>query len=79
MLPEHTDADDPYSLFNLFFNNTELSSIRDNTNKYADSYKNPTDKPFSREWFPTTIGELKAYIAIYIYINIYKETSIEDF
>ena len=78
-IPDHIEQNDPYGLFCLFFNDTTLSAIRDNTNQYAECFASLADKPFARKWYPTTVGELQAYIGTYIWMGLHPESAISDF
>ena len=78
-LPQHIELDDVYGIFQLFFSDEILSTIRDNTNQYAEFYPAPADKLSSRDWFPTTVKELRAYLSVYIWMGLHHKTAIEDF
>ena len=78
-LPEHILPYDVYKIFSLFFNNDVLSTIRDNTNKYAECHPSEDDKPFIRKWAKITVPELRAYIGVYIWMGLYPETTVKDF
>ena len=81
-LPLNVDTTSPYAIFSLFLTNEILSSLAQNTNEYAVgviSGLKPTEKWKARPWKPTSAGELKAYIATYIYMGIHKCPRIEDY
>lgn len=78
-LPTHIRPDDAYGIFCLFFSEDVLCTLRDHTNQYAELYPGPADKPFIRDWWPTTVKELRAYIGVYIWMGLHRETAIEDF
>ena len=77
-IPEHIEPDDAYSIFCLFFDESTLSIIRDHTNQYAE-LDPPANKPFTRKWYPTTIGELRAFIGTCIWMGLHPESAITDF
>ena len=77
-LPEHV-ARDPYSIFSLFFGDDILQTLVNYTNEYAAEHSSEEDKPFARKWIPTTVPELRTYIATYIYMGIHQESSIADY
>ena len=69
------------SVFGLFFTEKILQTLIDNTNRYAanHSHHQDDDKPYARTWFDTTVSELRAYIATYIYMGVHKEPRIESY
>ena len=75
-LPEDVRPDDPYAIFNLFFNKDTLQILVTHTNKYADLYS-VLKTLFARLQYPITIRELRAYIRVYIQIGVHYESSIE--
>ena len=78
-LPQHVSRT-PYDIFSLFFTKEILQKLVDYTNEYENSTEvNIEDKPHARLWFPTTVKELRAYIAIYIYMGLHPDSRIEDF
>ena len=70
-----------YSIFNLFFIESIFETLIKNINKYATNHfsHDQEDKSFARIWFDTTIFELRAFIAIYIYMNVNNEFRIEQY
>ena len=77
-LPQHISRT-PYDIFSLFFSPAILQRIVDHTNEYAAHQLEEQDKPFAREWFPTTMKELRAYLAVNIYMGVHHESAISDF
>ena len=78
-IPEEIAPDDAYSIFCLFFSDDVLSTIRDNTNQYAEFHSSSADKQYARKWNSTTIPELKAYIGVHIWMGLHPETARKDF
>ncbi|PKY46392.1 hypothetical protein RhiirA4_320236, partial [Rhizophagus irregularis] len=64
-----------YLIFSLFFTSDILNIIISNTNKYAIS-KLSEEK---RLWQNLTLLELRIFIAILIYMGIFKLSSIKDY
>ena len=77
-LPTHV-ASTPYSVFSLFFNDEILGKLAEYTNEYATEHASKEDKPFARKWYPTSIQELRAYIATYIYMGIHSQSKVSDY
>ena len=77
-LPDHVKPDDPYAIFSLFFDDSTLGILAQNTNKYAELNPAPST-PYARPWRPTTIAELRAYIGVYIWMGVHPESSIESY
>ena len=75
-LPVHV-ACTPYAVFSLFFSDVILQKIVDYTNEYAE--KHCSDKPHARKWFPTTLKELRGYIATCIYMGVHTESSVPEY
>ena len=79
-LPAYVSVDDTYTIFNLFFDDSVLKTLAKHTNKYAELYpSDPTEFPGHRPWTPTTWKELRAYIAAYIWMGIYKDIAVSEF
>ncbi|GET00680.1 piggyBac transposable element-derived protein 4-like isoform X1 [Rhizophagus clarus] len=66
---------DPYSIFSLFFSIEILNIIVENTNEYAKS-KFAEKK---RSWDDLTLSELKIFLAIIIYMGLFKMPSMKDY
>ena len=77
-LPSTVASDDPYAIFNLFFNEETLKVLVQHTNEYAFLYPGP-EKPDARTWFPTTVKEFRAYLGVSIWMGLHVESSISDF
>ena len=71
-------SNDPYAIFNLFFNEETLKVLVQHTNEYAFLYPGP-EKPDARTWFPTTVKEFRAYLGVSIWMGLHVESSISDF
>ena len=72
-------ASTPYRVFCLFFSDEILHKITEYTNEYAAEHASNEDKPFARKWYPTSIQELRAYIATYIYMGIHSQSKVSDY
>ena len=60
-LPSHVNSSSPYDIFSLYFDDSSLQILADNTNKYAELNAPEQEQgPRCRPWFPTTLKELKA-------------------
>ena len=77
-LPIHV-ASTPYNVFSLFFSDEILQKLVDYTNEYAMEHSSNEDKPYARKWYSTSLHELRAYIATYIYMGIHIESSVPDY
>ena len=55
-----------------------LKNLVGNTNSYADSHQPPAGD-HTRKWRPTTVEEMRAYLATYIYMGLHPEASIGDY
>jgi hypothetical protein len=79
-LPEDVSADDPITLFTMYYPPEIMDLIVEKTNQYE---RVPQDKscPYARanQWYPTCRGELYIYFAIRIYITIYVCNEISDY
>jgi len=62
------------ALFELFFSNTLLQTIVNNTNNY-EQIKGSEGGCL---WKPLTLNELKIWFALVIYIGVHKIYTIED-
>ena len=70
----------PYDIFSLFFTFEILQYLIDCTNQYeASLHVDKKDKSYARIWFSTTVKELRAYIATWIYMSLHPESCIEEF
>ena len=65
--------DNPYAIFNLFFDEATLRVLVQHTNEYAYLYPGPT-KPETRTWFPTTIKEFRAYLGVSVWMGLHPES-----
>ena len=77
-LPTHV-ASTPYRVFSLFFTDEILHKLAEYTNEYAAKHASKEDKPFARKWYPTSLQELRAYIATYIYMGIHSQSKVSDY
>ena len=77
-LPTHV-AFTPYNVFSLFFNDDILIKFVEYTNEYAAKHVSEEDKPFARKWYPTSLEELRAYIATYIYMGMHSQSEVPDY
>lgn len=68
--------DSPSEIFNLFFTPEIMSSIVEETNKYAEQMMTPTQK---QQWKPLTVEELRAYMGFCILMGIVKLPSLDDY
>jgi hypothetical protein len=79
-LPEDVSADDPITLFTMYYPPRIIDIIVEKTNEYR---RKPQDESCPRaranEWFPTCRGELYVYFAIRIYMTIYVCNEISDY
>ena len=79
-LPPNLTADSasPYKIFSLFFNEEILIQLQNHTNEYAELQLSKSPKPH-RAWKPTTTNELRAYIAIHIWMGVHGQLGVETF
>jgi len=62
-----------YRLFSLFFSQQQLEILTKHTNMYAsihDAGLRDTRHPFVRKWYPTTVPELRIFLAILIHLGL---------
>ena len=79
-LPSHINSSSPYDIFSLYFDDSCLQILIDNTNKYAELNAPKQEQgPYCRPWFPTTSKELKAYIATWIWMGLHQDILIYSF
>ncbi len=71
------------SIFLKFFTNKQMETIVKNTNIYAYAYGVKMGKSNSagegRNWIELTIQELKIWLALVIYMGIFKFSAVEDY
>jgi hypothetical protein len=72
ILPEYADVTNPRSFFNMFVKIEDLELIVANINKYAKAYPGRYQVMGINEWKETNINEIKVYLAILIYIGLYR-------
>jgi hypothetical protein len=72
---EPLDVCTPINIFSLFFTHIILNLIVENTNEYA-KFKNTGE---GRPWTELILSELKIFLAILIYMGLFKMPSIEDY
>ena len=77
-LPAIIASNDPYAIFNLLLDEATLKGLIQNINEYAFLYPGP-EKPNTRTWFPTTVKEFRAYLAVSIWMSLYSESGIKEF
>src|SRR6266542_2517816 len=65
----------PYLIFSLFFTTDILNIIVNNTNEYATFKLSEGGRP----WQNLTLSELRIFIAMLIYMGIFKLPSIKDY
>src|SRR4051812_20898175 len=72
----------PYLIFCLFFPQNQLQTIDTNTNKYAAVHgakQGTNQKGEGRNWVSLTIEELRVWLALVIYMGIFKFPSVNDY
>ena len=77
-VPSRIDPKDLYAIFDLLFTEKMLKNLADNTNFSADSHQPPAGDD-TRKWRPTTVEEMRAYLATYLYIGLHSKDSIGDY
>ena len=73
---------DAYSIFGLFFTDEVLERLVKHTNDYAARHEAEIQEnrpPHARPWFSTTVKELRAFLATYIYMGVTEEAPIEAY
>lgn len=76
--PNTTKFATPYEMFTRFLTDDILHAIVKHTNDYADLYPPPPTFG-ARDWQPTTVKELRAYIGAYIWMGVHKEAAVEEY
>ena len=69
--------DTPGRFFQLFFTNSTLEVIKQNTNHYA--YMKGAGEPGHRRWKDMTIAELKIFLGLVIYMGVFKSARVGDY
>jgi len=72
----------PYSIFSLFFSEHQLQTIVTNTNIYAAVHntKHGTNQAGEgRNWTNLTLNEFKIWLALVIYMGVFKFPAITDY
>ena len=77
-LPSHINASSPYDIFSIYFNDSCLQILAENTNKYAELHA-PKEEQGCRPWVSTTPKELRAYIATWIWMGLHQDIPIHSF
>ena len=72
-------ASTSYSIFSLFFNDDILQQIVEHINEYAKKHCSNEDKSFARKWYFISLKELRAYIAICIYMRVHSQSSVSEY
>jgi hypothetical protein len=67
----------PYSIFRLFFSENQLQIIVKNTNLYA--YRKNVEELNNKKCKELTINELKIWLALVIYMGIFKLPATKDY
>ena len=79
-LPGTIASDDPYAIFNLFFNNKAVETLVRHTNEYAFLNPGPRpENPEARTWFSTTVKEFRAFLGASIWMDLHVQSSIPEF
>ena len=78
-LPDGVSADDPYSLFQLYYSEEIIQTIVDATNNYERAISSDNPKARGKDWYPATTHEIYLYLAICIYIILYIENKISNY
>lgn len=77
-LPKTIAPNDPYAIFDLFFNEEVIEILVQHTNEYAFLYSGSKTSE-SRTWFPTTVKEFRAFLGVTVWMGIHIESNIHDF
>jgi hypothetical protein len=78
-LPEDASADDPISLFTLYYTLEIIETIVRYTNQCPREVKDPS-KPYSRDkWYLTSVGEIYVYVALRISTTFNVQNEIADY
>ena len=79
-LPDHMSADDPITIFSLYYTPEIIEQIVLATNFNSRQPKDPS-KPKARahNWTPTTSGEIYIYFAVRIYMTLHVENEVADY
>ena len=78
-LPANALPDDPIAIFSQFLTNELLKTMVQHTNEYVE-LKRPKDRTAeSRYWHLVTLGEMRGFIAVQIYIGIYLMADTEEY
>ena len=79
-LPEDVSADDPITLFTMYYTPEIIEMIVQNTNNTSREPGDPS-LPYSRAnlWYPTSAREIYLYFAIRIYMTLHILNEISDY
>ena len=56
-----------------------MERLKNHTNEFAAEHEAKNQAPHARPWYPTTIKELRAFLATYIYMGVSREANIKDY
>jgi len=73
------DCKSAYDIFSLFFPDSVLQTLAENTNQNAKNQLCGPRLPKAWQWKNTTVKELKAYLAVSIMIGLYPLPRIEQY
>ncbi|CAH1769440.1 15673_t:CDS:1, partial [Entrophospora sp. SA101] len=65
----------PISIFMLFFTSEIFNQLVENSNSYAIKKGAGT----GRDWYPLSVHELKIWMALLIYMDLFKFPSVDDY
>jgi hypothetical protein len=79
-LPMDVSADDPITLFTLYYNPKIIESIVQHTNNAVRKAQDPT-QPRARAngWYPTCAKEIYLFLAIRIYMMLFPMDEVSDY
>lgn len=79
-LPSSISADDPFSLFRLYYTDSIIQSIVEATNSYVRQLDEEGKLPCrAQDWTPTSLPEMYNYLAIRIYMTLHTVNKISDY
>lgn len=80
VLPEGVSANNPITLFLLYYPRKIIDQIVKCTNDFAEAYPEPW-KPNNKEkpWYPTSVGEIYVFLALRIYMTRHVENKVSDY
>ncbi|KAL8882969.1 MAG: hypothetical protein Q9198_000119, partial [Flavoplaca austrocitrina] len=77
-MPENVVCE-PYSIFSFLFTDDTFQKLVSYTNECAAEHTSEEDKSHARTWCPTTMKEIRAYIAVFISMGVHEASEVSNY